>query len=533
MELDDQSPETIEYKAITGQFGEVRYFITTLSQNDAAENIGFADEIQSTWSFSERVQRKLDADRARTEIFSYLAKSGIRFFNSLVIVLLPSSNEQTEFWDFEVPKSQGKPIEKWVTLKLYKNVSRIVIDGQHRLLALKKYWNVHVGREVLSTAEASENFDCSAAFDIPAVFLIFGDLGRIGHLNKNVLIRDEIIKSTRNIFTVINKTAKTIDRQTQLLLDDTKLLALIPRKLLEDGVLEDKVVKWASKSTNLGQLDPYITTLDLVSKCTVELLKDYQKAALKKSFNSPEERSIALQTYYESHPMLPSIGTREIFRWFFHELQPFKDWAHQLEHLGISIPPQPASTSLSSSQKTNLKKLRESSILYTILGQRIVFFSISQFLLRKEPRYRVSETLNAIAESIRKMHDMGFLDRNAEHWQNIIVRPNERRTMITTGSGSDRCIDLISRMIFIGSSGGVRTLIQRVQKEVSEEANWTEKMIAEWRQEFSVKLPDVDDSGESISSLSFSENNAEDDDEESSFEIEASDNFNESEELGE
>jgi DNA-sulfur modification-associated len=122
MELDDQSPETIEYKAITGQFGEVRYFITTLSQNDAAENIGFADEIQSTWSFSERVQRKLDADRARTEIFSYLAKSGIRFFNSLVIVLLPSSNEQTEFWDFEVPKSQGKPIEKWVSRRERLNV---------------------------------------------------------------------------------------------------------------------------------------------------------------------------------------------------------------------------------------------------------------------------------------------------------------------------------------------------------------------------------------------------------------------------
>ncbi|MEH2004232.1 DNA sulfur modification protein DndB [Nostoc sp.] len=85
MELDNQSPETIEYKAISGEFGEVRYFITTLDQSDAVENIRFADEIQGSWSFSERVQRKLDENRANTDIFSYLVQGGIRFFNSILI----------------------------------------------------------------------------------------------------------------------------------------------------------------------------------------------------------------------------------------------------------------------------------------------------------------------------------------------------------------------------------------------------------------------------------------------------------------
>src|SRR3712207_1986960 len=100
MELDDQSPEIIEYKAITGTFGQVRYFLTTLDHNDAAENIRFARDLQGKWGFSERVQRQLDDKRAETDLFTYLAKSGIRFFNSLVIVLLPSSDEQKEFWDF-------------------------------------------------------------------------------------------------------------------------------------------------------------------------------------------------------------------------------------------------------------------------------------------------------------------------------------------------------------------------------------------------------------------------------------------------
>jgi len=90
MELDNQSPETIEYKAISGEFGEVRYFITTLEQRDAVENLQFADDIQSSWSFSERVQRKLDETRANTEIFSFLAQGGILFFNSIVVVILPN-----------------------------------------------------------------------------------------------------------------------------------------------------------------------------------------------------------------------------------------------------------------------------------------------------------------------------------------------------------------------------------------------------------------------------------------------------------
>lgn len=493
MELDDESPEIIEYKAITGTFGtvnKVRYFLTTLGHSDAAENIGFAGDLQGKWGFSERVQRTLDAKRAETELFTYLAKHGIRFFNSLVIVLLPNSNEQKEFWDFSPVMSKGKPIEKWVNLKLYKGVSRIVIDGQHRLLSLKKYWDIRTGKKNLSGQEIAENCACDETFDIPVVYLVFDNLGRIGYSEEAESIRDEVIKATRNIFTVINNTAKRIDRQTQLLLDDTKLSALIPRKLLEEDVLEDRIVKWASKANNLTQSDPYLTTIDLISKCTVELLIDFKKTALNKSLNSPSDREKAMREYYVSHPKIPHIGTRNIFKWFFYELQPFQDWLSQLEHLGISIPAQPEEVSLTSDQKKQLKKLRESNILYTILGQRIVFFAISRFLLRVRAEHRVPEILDAIARSIAKMHVEGFLDRNADHWKNVIVQPNEKLTMITTGSGGDKCIALL-RMIFLNTSEGVRELIESTKEDVDREVDWTVQMVGNWRKKFFVELPEV------------------------------------------
>jgi DGQHR domain-containing protein len=505
MELDDQSPETIEYKAISGKFGEVRYFITTLDQSDAVENIRFADEIQGSWSFSERVQRKLDEDRANIEIFSYLAQGGIRFFNSIVVVLLPTSNEQREFWDFETVNSQGKLVEKWVNLKLYKNVARIVIDGQHRLLSLRRYWNAHTGKEPLTTQQTNDNFDCSETFDIPVVYLVFGDLGRVGHADLSETVRDEIIKSTRNIFTVINKTAKSIDKQTQLLLDDTKISALIPRKLLEEGVLEDRFVKWSSQSRSLNQSEPYLTTLDLVSQCTIELLKDFQKQALKKTFNSPTERTNALNTYYESHPKLPQIGTRALLKWFFTELQPFKDWVLQIEQVGISIPIQPKQSTLTANQKTSIKKLRDSNILYTVLGQKILFHSISRFLLKVRVEHRIPETLNAISASIIKMDENGFFNRGASHWSNVLVNENEKLTMITKGSGTERCMDLV-RMILLDSSDGVRELIKLTKDEVSSQVHWTESLILHWRKEFHVVLPKVDFIDEEIKESSESDN---------------------------
>jgi len=538
MELDDQSPETIEYKAISGRFGEVRYFITTLDQSDAVENIEFADNIQGSWSFSERVQRKLDANRANIEIFSYLAQGGIRFFNSIVVVLLPNSNEQREFWDFSEVKSQGKPVEKWVNLKVYKNVSRIVIDGQHRLLSLKRYWRAHTGTDPLSPQQIKENFNCSETFDIPVVYLVFGNLGKVGCSDESETVRDEIIKATRNIFTVINKTAKPIDKQTQLLLDDSKISALIPRKLLEERVIEEKFIRWSSTSTSLTQSEPYLTTLDLVSQCTIELLKDYQKEALKKSFNSPIERNKALDDYYESHPKLPKIGTKALFKWFFTELQPFKDWVLHINDVGINIPIQPEQPQLNSNQKARIKKIRDTSILYTIFGQKILFAAVSRFLLRIGAEHRIPDTLNAISDSITKMDNEDFFNRNQSHWSHVLVQPNAKLNMITKGPGAERCIDLI-KMILLNSSEGVKELIRRTKEDVSNEVNWDK--FPTWRKNFHVILPQVEFSDARIEIYSESDDSfaevrdlldSSEEDEEKSDELEDDEDiFNETEEV--
>ena len=63
--------------------------------------------------------------------------------------------------------------------------------------------------------------------------------------------------------------------------------------------------------------------------------------------------------------------------------------------------------------------------------------------------------------------------------------------MITTGSGTEKCIELV-RMILLDSSEGVRELIKRTKDDVSNEVNWNETLISNWRREFHVILPEVD-----------------------------------------
>lgn len=88
------------------------------------------------------------------------------------------------------------------------------------------------------------------------------------------------------------------------------------------------------------------------------------------------------------------------------------------------------------------------------------------------------------------MDENDFFNRNQPYWSNILVRPNDKYTMITVGSGIEKCIELV-KIILSESSEGVRDLIKRTKEDVNNDINWTEAMISNWRKEFHVILPKV------------------------------------------
>jgi hypothetical protein len=75
------------------------------------------------------------------ELLPYLESNELRFFNSLVCILLPDKERSSGFWDFEeYVDADGNAIGGIGCLRVAKDVGRVVLDGQHRFAALKMYW---------------------------------------------------------------------------------------------------------------------------------------------------------------------------------------------------------------------------------------------------------------------------------------------------------------------------------------------------------------------------------------------------------
>ncbi len=58
-------------------------------------------------------------------------------------------------------------------------------------------------------------------------------------------------------FAMLNKTARPVDKNTLLLIDDSDICNVIPRRILEDDIIDDRFVKWVG-GQNLGPSDPQL-----------------------------------------------------------------------------------------------------------------------------------------------------------------------------------------------------------------------------------------------------------------------------------
>src|SRR6266566_3671693 len=163
----------IDYPALSGTYGKVSYFTTRTSLRDAAENLVLAP--QASLSFSERIQRTLNEDRIKNEILPYLQNNELRFFNSLVCILLPDSDNVEGYWDFEEYKNdKGQKIGGLGVLRIAKDVARIVLDGQHRFEALRLFWQ----------SRKDDLAGIDQDIDVALTFVVVDGLGRINKTEK-------------------------------------------------------------------------------------------------------------------------------------------------------------------------------------------------------------------------------------------------------------------------------------------------------------------------------------------------------------
>ena len=354
------SQPMISYHALRGSYGKVTYFMAKTSLRDVAENLELAP--QETLNFSERIQRVVNMKRVEEELLPYIKMNELRFFNSLVCILLPERKETSGFWSFEeYTDDQGNTLGGLGSLRISKDIARVVLDGQHRFEALRLYWN--------SVKDSSD--DAEKSIDIPLVFVVVDRLGEIG--TKRPDLRNKTIEATRNLFAVLNKTARPVDKNTLLLIDDSDICNMMTRKLLEDDVLDDLHVKWAG-GLNLNPSDPYFTVLQVIRDIVAYYLRD-SSDEIESDYGTQEERVKALQTYYESTPRT-EVPLKEAVSEVMFGGQPFKKWKALLKTQKISLSPQPKPTMVLPQQGKCLQKCRNEELVYTVAGQKAFFRAI-------------------------------------------------------------------------------------------------------------------------------------------------------------
>ncbi len=260
MKISNATPAFIEYHSLRGSFGKISYFSTKTSLRDAAENLALLP--QEGLTFKERIQRLVDLKRVESELLPYLRRDEFRFFNSLVCILLPDPCQKIGYWQFEqYTDDSGQPIGGLGKLRISKDISRVVLDGQHRFAALKMLWE-----------QEKDALALNPDMEIPLVFVVADSLGQTGSNSPDY--REETINVVRHLFTVINRTAKKVDKNTLLLIDDYDLYNVLARRVIEDGILDERTVKWTG-GENLAENDPYFITLHTVRDVVKYFLDPY------------------------------------------------------------------------------------------------------------------------------------------------------------------------------------------------------------------------------------------------------------------
>lgn len=256
---------------IRGEFSlsanvSVPYFSTLMDIKRVAHELKTHEEIapslENTYTLAELFQREIDIVRVTQEIVNGYLKSPtkLKFFNALTIVLIPKDEHgrsQKDFVDYpdndpEIPYNSADQFDKsfassalgrivfggvqFVTTKAAdlarlrwdrRRVDAMVVDGQHRLTAIKEWLKSKNG----------ELTDYEKPTRIPVLFLLLDS--KAGFKGSNADQAPAIKVIAREIFTDLNKNAKEVDLATQIILDDRSLESCCVRSLITTRTCED------------------------------------------------------------------------------------------------------------------------------------------------------------------------------------------------------------------------------------------------------------------------------------------------------
>ena len=283
--------------AIRGQLGNTEFYETTMKVRDLVKSVRAPREMDgwATFGIEERMQRDADLPRIKKQLAPYIARNPDRFFGSIIVLV----------YNGEVIFEPMAEVAKGVPAAYKQNAQRIgfltidggtlvVLDGQHRLLAL----------EMVLKGDAEG--PCLADVPNDDVCVVF--------------IKHEDNVKTRRIFNTVNRYAKQTSRGDNIITSEDDGYAIVARCLLRDemplgsrmyGGKREDLVEW--KNNTLGPRSTSLTTIGVVYE-TVKLSLEAKGVARLNIQERPDDE--AVERYTEQ--------TAEVWRYVIEGMDAYK-----------------------------------------------------------------------------------------------------------------------------------------------------------------------------------------------------------------
>lgn len=258
------------YPAIRAQMGDWKYYIVRMKMREVAQEVQLAHDIYEDNTLSEAIQRTLQETRVKKEIVGYLARRQDRFFSSIVVAAMEG---EPTWYPVEMDPKVVPAIfanstslrESFGVLSFGDDPKYYALDGQHRIAAIK----------LLCRGEAGEDPPPDFENDLLSVIVVLRE--------EHDVPEGEWMRRYRRLFSSLNRYAKPTDRDTNIIMDEDDLFAVLTRRMITDHKFfqapgrEKESFKVQTKGKNLKTGVSHFTTLQTFYAINEELLRTRER----------------------------------------------------------------------------------------------------------------------------------------------------------------------------------------------------------------------------------------------------------------
>ena len=243
------------YPAIKARMGDWDYYIVRMTMREIAREVQLASQLWEDKTLSDAIQREIDQSRAKQQIVNFLSRRDDRFFSSLVVAAIGGNPTWTPL--------ASRFGDSFGELSFEKDPRYFALDGQHRLKATM---------ELMSDAAGAPPGFAEEQLSVIVV------------VREHQGVDDGLwLQRYRRLFSSLNRYAKPTDADTNIIMDEDDIVAIVTRRVITDHEFfraprkEKESFRVQTKGKNLKSGSPHFISLQTLYEANKTLWMTTQR----------------------------------------------------------------------------------------------------------------------------------------------------------------------------------------------------------------------------------------------------------------